>query len=113
MRHALILMKHKMEPSSQVIMVRVWNRGRWHHPYGGKVGALHFFRNNVIQVNTVINNLSIVCFIFNGFNSDGIFMTQDVKIIYYILLVILRNPMKLWRKIANSKSKRVSDCRPI
>ena len=103
----------RSEPSNQVIMVRVRNRERWHHPCGGKVGAPHFFRNNVIQVNTVINNLSTVCFIFNGFNSDGIFMTQDVRIVLYILLVMLRNPVKLWRKIANSKPKRISDWRPV
>ena len=113
MRHIFILVKHESEPGSEIIMIWIWNRGSWHHSCGGKVGTPHFFRNNVIQENTVINNLSTVSFVFYGFNSDGILMTQDVRIVLHILLTVLRDPMKLWGKIASSKPKRVSNRSPI
>ena len=90
-------------------MIGIWNRGIWHHSCGGKVRAPHLFKNNVIQENTTINNLSIVSFIFYGFNSDGLLMMQAVKIVLYILLTMLRDPMKLWGKIAGSKPKRISN----
>ena len=63
----------------------------------------------MIQENTMINNLSTVSFVSYGFNSDGILMTQNVKIVLHILLTMLRNPMKFWGKIASSKSKGVSN----
>ena len=90
-------------------MIGIQNSGSWHYSCGSKVGAPYFFRNNVIQENTVVNNLSIVSFIFYGFNSDGLLMTQNVRIVLYILLTMLRDPMKLWRKIASSKPKRISN----
>ena len=113
MRHIFILVKRESELGSEIIMIWIWNRRSWHHSCGGKVGTPHFFRNNVIQENTVINNLSIVSFVFYGFNSDGILMTQDVRIVLHILLTVLRDPMKLWGKIASSKPKMVSNRSPI
>ena len=48
------------------------NRGQggWKPSYGGKVRAPHFFRNNMIQENTVLNNFSSIGLINYGFNSD-------------------------------------------
>ena len=84
-----------------------------HYSCGGKVGTPHFFRNNVIQEKTVINNLGTVSFVFYGFNSGGIFMTQNVRIVLHILLIVLRNPMNCWGKIASSKPKGISNGSPI
>ena len=87
----------------------MWNRGSWHHSCGGNVGTPHFFENNMIQENIVINNLGTVSFVSYGFNSGGILMTQNVKIVLHILLTMLRDPMKFWGKIASSKPKEVSN----
>ena len=113
MRHIFILMKHEFEPGSEIIMIWIWNRESWHYSCGGKVGTPHFFENDVIQETTVINNLGTVSFVSYGFNSDGILMTQDVRIVLHILLTMLRDTMKLWGKIASSKPKRVSNRSPI
>ena len=109
MGHIFILVKHESEPGSEIIMIGIWNRGRWHHSCGGKIGTPHFFRNNVIQENTMINNLITFSLVFYGFNSDWILMTQNVRIVLHILLTVLKNPVKLWRKITSSKPKGVSN----
>ena len=67
----------------------------------------------MIQENTMINNLGTISFVSYGFNSDGILMTQNVRIVFHILLTIVRDPMKLWGKIASSKPKGVSNGGPI
>ena len=48
MRHVFILMKHESELGCEIIMIWIRDRGGWKPSYGGKVGASHFFRNNMI-----------------------------------------------------------------
>ena len=66
----------------------------------------------MIQENIVIDNLGTISFVCYGCNSDGILMTQNVRIVLHILLTMLRNQMKFWGKIASSKPKGVRDGSP-
>ena len=112
-RHIFILVRHESKPGSEIIMIGIRNRGSWHQSCGGKIGTPHFFRNNLIQENTMINNLITISLVFYGFNTDWILMSQNVRIVLHILLTMLRNPVKLWRKISSSKPKGVSNGSPI
>ena len=112
MRHIFILMKHESKPGSEIIMTWIWNRGSWHNSCGGKVGTPHFIGNNMIQENIVIDNLGTISFVSYGCNSDGILMMQNVRIVLHILLTVLSDPMKFWRKITSHKPKGISNGSP-
>ena len=66
----------------------------------------------MIQENTVINNLGTISFVSYCFISYGILMMQNVIIVLHILLIVLRDPMKFWGKIASGKPKGVSNGSP-
>ena len=66
----------------------------------------------MIQENTVIDNLGTISFVSYGCNSDGILMTQNVRIVLHILFTVLNDPMKFWRKIASHKPKGISNGSP-
>jgi len=57
----------------------------------------------------MINNFSSVGLIRYGFDSNGLLMTQNIRIVLHVLLAMFGNPMKLWEKVAGSKPKGISD----
>ena len=72
----------------------------------------HISLEMMCQENTVINNLGTVILVTYGFNSDGLLMTQNVRIVLHILLTMLRDPMKFWGKIVSGEPKGVSNGSP-